>query len=51
MTDDLLIRHRAVMPAWMPVYYGDQALEIVSGSGRRLTDASVGPIWTSSAVC
>jgi 4-aminobutyrate aminotransferase len=40
MTDDLLIRHRAVMPAWMPVYYGDQALEIVSGSGRRLTDAS-----------
>jgi 4-aminobutyrate aminotransferase len=40
MTDDLLARHRAVMPAWMPVYYGDQALEIVSGSGRRLTDAS-----------
>jgi 4-aminobutyrate aminotransferase len=40
MTDDLLARHRAVMPSWMPVYYGDQALEIVSGSGRRLTDAS-----------
>src|ERR1044071_9221134 len=39
MSDDLLARHRAVMPAWMPVYYGDQALEIVSGSGRRLTDA------------
>jgi 4-aminobutyrate aminotransferase len=40
MSDDLLARHRAVMPAWMPVYYGDQALEIVSGTGRRLTDAS-----------
>jgi 4-aminobutyrate aminotransferase len=40
MTDDLLARHRAVMPAWMPVYYGDRALEIVSGSGRRLIDAS-----------
>ena len=40
MTDDLLARHRAVMPAWMPVYYGDQALEFVSGSGRRLTDAA-----------
>jgi 4-aminobutyrate aminotransferase len=40
MSDDLLARHRAVMPAWMPVYYGDQALEFVSGSGRRLTDAA-----------
>src|SRR5688572_9273241 len=35
----LLDRHRAVMPGWMPVYYGDDALEIVSGSGRRVTDA------------
>ena len=40
MSDELLARHRAVMPAWMPLYYGDQPLEIVSGSGRRLTDAS-----------
>jgi len=40
MTDDLLARHRAVMPAWMPVYYGDDALEIVSGSGCRVTDAA-----------
>ncbi|GGL00686.1 aspartate aminotransferase family protein [Mangrovihabitans endophyticus] len=40
MTDELLDRHRAVMPAWMPVYYGGDALEIVSGSGRRVTDAS-----------
>jgi 4-aminobutyrate aminotransferase len=40
MTDDLLARHRAVLPAWMPLYYGDQPLEIVSGSGRRVTDAA-----------
>jgi 4-aminobutyrate aminotransferase len=40
MSDDLLKRHRAVMPAWMPVYYGDEAIEIVSGSGRRVTDAN-----------
>ncbi|GIE87685.1 aspartate aminotransferase family protein [Actinoplanes regularis] len=36
----LLDRHRAVMPGWMPLYYGDDALEIVSGSGRRVTDAT-----------
>ncbi|SDS14148.1 aspartate aminotransferase family protein [Actinoplanes derwentensis] len=36
----LLDRHRAVMPTWMPVYYGEDALEIVSGSGRRVTDAT-----------
>jgi 4-aminobutyrate aminotransferase len=40
MTDDLLARHRAVMPAWMPIYYGEEAIEIVSGSGRRVTDGS-----------
>jgi 4-aminobutyrate aminotransferase len=40
MSDDLLARHRAVLPAWMPVYYGDEALEIVGGSGRRVTDAT-----------
>jgi 4-aminobutyrate aminotransferase len=40
MTDDLLARHKAVMPGWMPVYYGEDALEIVSGSGRRVTDAN-----------
>ena len=39
MTDDLLARHRAVMPGWMPIYYGDDALEIVGGSGRRVTGA------------
>ncbi len=40
MTDELLARHRAVLPSWMPLYYGEQPLEIVSGSGRRVTDAS-----------
>jgi 4-aminobutyrate aminotransferase len=40
MTDDLLARHRAVLPDWMPIYYGDEAIEIVSGSGRRVTDGS-----------
>src|SRR3954469_23683613 len=38
-SDDLLARHRAVMPAWMPVYY-DEPMEIVSGSGRRVTDST-----------
>ncbi|MEU4619759.1 aspartate aminotransferase family protein [Actinoplanes sp. NPDC023801] len=37
---ELLDRHRAVMPAWMPVYYGDDALEIVAGRGRHVTDAN-----------
>ena len=40
MSDDLLARHRAVLPEWMPIYYGDDAIEIVSGSGRRVTDAA-----------
>jgi 4-aminobutyrate aminotransferase len=39
LSDDLLARHRAVLPAWMPLYYGDQPLEVVSGAGRRLTGA------------
>ena len=38
MTDDLLARHRAVLPSWMPVYY-DEPIELVSGSGSRVTDA------------
>src|SRR5436305_6292995 len=37
--DDLLTRHRAVMPAWMPLYY-DEPIEIVSGSGRHVTDST-----------
>ncbi|MEJ3748893.1 aspartate aminotransferase family protein [Actinomycetes bacterium KLBMP 9797] len=39
MADDLLARHKAVMPAWMPIYY-QEPIEIVSGSGRRVTDAA-----------
>ncbi|MFV2198750.1 aspartate aminotransferase family protein [Nocardiopsis sp. LOL_012] len=35
---ELLTRHRAVMPSWMPLYY-ESPLEIVSGSGSRVTDA------------
>lgn len=37
-TDELLARHRAVLPSWMPLYYAEP-IEIVSGSGRRVTDA------------
>lgn len=33
--DDLLGRHRAVMPAWMALYY-EEPLELVSGSGRHV---------------
>jgi 4-aminobutyrate aminotransferase len=36
---ELLARHRAVMPNWVGLYY-DQPLELVSGSGSRVTDAS-----------
>ncbi|MBO0775715.1 MAG: aspartate aminotransferase family protein [Actinobacteria bacterium] len=32
-------RHRAVMPDWMGLYY-DDPIEIVRGSGSRVTDAS-----------
>ncbi|GAA2589711.1 aspartate aminotransferase family protein [Winogradskya consettensis] len=40
MTDDLLARHQAVLPSWVTTYYGNDAIELVSGSGRRVTDAS-----------
>ncbi|HEY5985501.1 MAG TPA: aminotransferase class III-fold pyridoxal phosphate-dependent enzyme, partial [Streptosporangiaceae bacterium] len=36
---DLLARHRAVLPNWVGLYY-EQPLELVSGSGSRVTDAS-----------
>jgi 4-aminobutyrate aminotransferase len=36
-SDDLLARHRAVLPSWLMLYY-DEPIEIVSGSGRRVTD-------------
>jgi 4-aminobutyrate aminotransferase len=35
---ELYDRHRRVMPDWLALYY-DQPLEIVSGSGSRVTDA------------
>src|SRR5487761_495967 len=38
MTDDLLARHRAVLPNWMALNY-EHPLEITSGKGCRVTDA------------
>jgi 4-aminobutyrate aminotransferase len=37
MTDDLLARHRAVMPSWQMLYY-EEPIEIVTGRGCRVTD-------------
>lgn len=37
--DDLLSRHRAVLPSWLALYY-EHPIEIVSGSGRHVTDAA-----------
>jgi 4-aminobutyrate aminotransferase len=37
--NDLLARHRAVLPDWMPMYYAEP-IEIVSGSGCRVTDSA-----------
>lgn len=37
--DDLLARHRAVLPSWLSLYY-DEPMEIVSGSGSRVTDST-----------
>ena len=35
---ELLARHRAVMPSWLPLYY-ETPMEIVGGKGARVTDA------------
>ncbi len=35
---ELYERHRAVMPSWVAIYYG-QPIELVSGEGCRVTDA------------
>ena len=40
MSADLLARPHAVLPDWMPIYYGEDAIEIASGSGRRVTDGA-----------
>ena len=37
--EELLDRHRAVLPEWMSLYY-DEPIEIVRGSGRHVTDAA-----------
>jgi 4-aminobutyrate aminotransferase len=37
--DDLLSRHRAVMPSWQALYY-DAPIELVSGEGCHVTDAT-----------
>jgi 4-aminobutyrate aminotransferase len=34
---DLVARHRAVLPSWISLYY-DEPIEIVSGTGRTVTD-------------
>ncbi len=36
--DDLLARHRAVMPDWLTLYY-DHPIALAHGDGRRVTDA------------
>ncbi|MFJ9629924.1 aspartate aminotransferase family protein [Streptomyces sp. NPDC091280] len=38
MTEDLLGRHRAVLPDWLALYY-DDPLEITHGEGRHVWDA------------
>ncbi|MEQ8718025.1 MAG: aspartate aminotransferase family protein [Acidimicrobiales bacterium] len=37
MSDELLARHREVMPSWLALYYEDP-MEIVDGEGRHVTD-------------
>jgi 4-aminobutyrate aminotransferase len=37
--NELLERHRKVMPDWLALYY-DDPIEIVRGDGRRVTDSS-----------
>lgn len=35
--NELLARHRAVLPAWMALYY-EEPISLVDGEGRRVTD-------------
>jgi 4-aminobutyrate aminotransferase len=39
MSDELLARHRAVIPNWVGLYY-DEPIEIVAGKGCRVTDST-----------
>jgi len=36
--EELLARHRRVLPSWLALYY-DEPIELVSGDGRRVVDA------------
>ena len=36
--DDLLKRHKAVLPAWVALYY-QHPIALVDGDGRRVVDA------------
>lgn len=36
--EDLLQRHKAVLPSWMALYY-NEPISLVDGDGRRVTDA------------
>ncbi|RZS43656.1 4-aminobutyrate aminotransferase [Herbihabitans rhizosphaerae] len=38
-SDELLTRHKTVLPSWLALFY-EEPIEIVSGSGRRVTDSS-----------
>jgi 4-aminobutyrate aminotransferase len=39
MSDDLVTRHRAVMPDWLALYY-QEPIEIVRAEGRHVTDSA-----------
>jgi len=39
MSDELLARHRKVLPSWLALYY-DEPIELVAGDGRRVTDGA-----------
>src|SRR3981189_387392 len=39
MSDDLVTRHRAVMPNWLALFY-NEPIEIVGAEGRRVTDSA-----------
>src|SRR5690348_11038692 len=43
--DELLARHRAVLPSWLALYY-DDPIELVEGEGRRYLDFFGGILTT-----
>jgi len=38
-TDDLLARHRAVLPSWLALYY-DEPIQLTHGEGRHVWDGA-----------